>query len=387
MSDYRDDSNDTAVISDTTWLGLSAVSEGTARISETVLYGLLVLHTDTAAVSDEAIDRPAHLLVDQATISDAASDRLRARVLVVDTATAADRVTGTLRVLHVDDALVSDGVLDRVRGLTVDGATVADEAFGTRHAYTLVLDAARISDSTGQAASVLVEDAATVSDQATGALHGRVLLVDGASLADEVVDAHQAVQALLVDGTSIAALVLDHLAARDLVSDAVVIEDITVGGDQDGGQAWTANVDSWAMSRYAPYTFRSLAVIDGRLYGIAEDGVYALDGDSQPVAGRIATGKLDIGQGALVHPHSAYLEYALDADGTVAMDVTTTQSGSAATYSYPLESEPADELTNGRFKFGRGLRGRHFTFTLRLTGRHGYINDLSVESAPTNRRV
>ncbi len=387
MSDYRDDSNDTAVISDTTWLGLSAVSEGTARISETVLYGLLVLHTDTAAVSDEAIDRPAHLLVDQATISDAASDRLRARVLVVDTATAADRVTGTLRVLHVDDALVSDGVLDRVRGLTVDGATVADEAFGTRHAYTLVLDAARISDSTGQAASVLVEDAATVSDQATGALHGRVLLVDGVSLADEVVDAHQAVQALLVDGASIAALVLDHLAARDLVSDAVVIEDITVGGDQDGGQAWTANVDSWAMSRYAPYTFRSLAVIDGRLYGIAEDGVYALDGDSQPVAGRIATGKLDIGQGALVHPHSAYLEYALDADGTVAMDVTTTQSGSAATYSYPLESEPADELTNGRFKFGRGLRGRHFTFTLRLTGRHGYINDLSVESAPTNRRV
>ncbi|OTI78724.1 hypothetical protein CAZ09_18365 [Pseudomonas aeruginosa] len=200
-------------------------------------------------------------------------------------------------------------------------------------------------------------------------------------------DAHQAVQALLVDGASIAALVLDHLVARDLVSDAVVIEDITVGGDQDGGQAWTANVDSWAMSRYAPYTFRSLAVIDGRLYGIAEDGVYALDGDSQPVAGRIATGKLDIGQGALVHPHSAYLEYALDADGTVALDVTTTQSGSAATYSYPLESEPADELTNGRFKFGRGLRGRHFAFTLRLTGRHGYINDLSVESAPTNRRV
>ncbi len=387
MSDYRDDSNDTAVISDKTWLGLSAVSEGTARISETVLYGLLVLHIDTAAVSDEAIDRPAHLLADQATISDAASDQLRARVLVVDTATAADRVTGTLRVLHVDDALVSDGVLDRVRSLVVDGASVADEVLGTRHASTLVLDAARISDSTGQAASVLVEDAATVSDQATGALHGRVLLADGASLADEVVDAHQAVQALLVDRASIAALVLDHLVARDLVSDAVVIEDITVGGDQDGGQAWTANVDSWAMSRYAPYTFRSLAVIDGRLYGIAEDGVYALDGDSQPVAGRIATGKLDIGQGALVHPHSAYLEYALDADGTVAMDVTTTQSGSAATYSYPLESEPASELTNGRFKFGRGLRGRHFTFTLRLTGRHGYINDLSVESAPTNRRV
>ncbi|RSZ54114.1 hypothetical protein EJU38_05520 [Pseudomonas aeruginosa] len=200
-------------------------------------------------------------------------------------------------------------------------------------------------------------------------------------------DAHQAVQALLVDGARLAALVLDHLAAHDLVTDAVVIEDSTVGGEQDHGQAWTANVDSWAMSRYAPYTFSSLAVIDGKLYGIAADGVYALDGDSDAVAGSIATGKLDVGQGALVHPHTAYLEYELDADGTAAMDVTTTQSGSAATYSYPLERELADELTNGRFKFGRGLRGRHFTFTLRLTGRHGYINDLRVESAPTNRRV
>ena len=387
MSDYRDDSNDTAVISDKTWLGLTAISEGTARVSETVLYGLLVLHTDSAAVSDETMDRPAHLLVDQAAISDAAGDQLRGRVLVVETVTAADRVTGTLSVLHTDGATASDAVLEHVRSLAVDGATVADEVLGTRHAFTLVLDAARISDSTGQSASVLVEDVATASDQASGTLHGRVLLVDGASLTDQVMDAHQVVQALLVDGASIAALVLDHLAARDLVSDAVVIEDITVGGDQDGGQAWTANVDSWAMSRYAPYTFRSLAVIDGRLYGIAEDGVYALDDDSQPVAGRIATGKLDIGQGALVHPHSAYLEYELDADGTVAMDVTTTQRGSDATYSYPLESEPADELTNGRFKFGRGLRGRHFTFTLRLTGRHAYINDLSVQSAPTNRRV
>ncbi|MCT2416148.1 hypothetical protein MNU23_31200, partial [Pseudomonas aeruginosa] len=231
-------------------------------------------------------------------------------------------------------------MLDRVRGLTVDGATVADEAFGTRHAspwcWMPRASATALARPPGPGRGRRHRQRS-----GTGALHGRVLLVDGASLADEVVDAHQAVQALLVDGASIAALVLDHLAARDLVSDAVVIEDITVGGDQDGGQAWTANVDSWAMSRYAPYTFRSLAVIDGRLYGIAEDGVYALDGDSQPVAGRIATGKLDIGQGALVHPHSAYLEYALDADGTVAMDVTTTQSGSAATYSYPLESEPA----------------------------------------------
>ncbi|HFL2074917.1 hypothetical protein APA46_21370 [Pseudomonas aeruginosa] len=387
MSDYRDDSNDTAVISDSAWIGLTAISEGTARISETVLFGLLVLHTDTAVASDEAIDRPGHLLADQAHASDEVTDQLRARVLVVETATAGDRVTGTLRVLHTDGAVVSDAVIERVRSLAVDNAHLSDEALGTRHTFTLVVDSARISDSTGQAAAALFEDSALASDEAFGRLHARVLLTDTAALSDEVLDAHQAVQELLVDGARIAAMVLDHLAARDLVTDFALVDGEPVGGEQDGGLAWTANVDSWAMSRYAPYTFSSLAVIDGKVYGIAADGVYALEGGSDAVAGSITTGKLDLGQGALVHPHTAYLEYDLAAGGQVTMDVTTTQSGAAATYSYPLESEPAAELTNGRFKFGRGLRGRHFAFTLRLTGQRAYINDLSVESAPTNRRV
>lgn len=118
---------------------------------------------------------------------------------------------------------------------------------------------------------------------------------------------------------------------------------------------------------------------------MAADGVYALDGGAETISGRIQTGKLDIGQGGLVHPLAAYLEYELD--GTAEMDVTTTQSGQAETYTYALPAEAAGELTNGRFVFGRGLRGRHFSFALRITGTHGYINDLSVNSAPTKRRV
>ena len=139
------------------------------------------------------------------------------------------------------------------------------------------------------------------------------------------------------------------------------------------------------MSRYLPYTFRGLAVIDGVAYGMSADGVYALDGDSETIAASMRTGKLDIGQGGLVHPLAAYMEYELD--GAAEMDVTTTQSGQAETYTYTLPNEVADELTNGRFIFGRGLRGRHFSFTLRMTGTHGYINDLSVNVTATKRSV
>ena len=34
------------------------------------------------------------------------------------------------------------------------------------------------------------------------------------------------------------------------------------------GYAWTANVDTWAMSRYQDYGFSELVVIDGVLYGV-----------------------------------------------------------------------------------------------------------------------
>jgi hypothetical protein len=37
--------------------------------------------------------------------------------------------------------------------------------------------------------------------------------------------------------------------------------------------------------------------------------------------------------------------------------------------------------------FGRGLRGRHFAFELRVSGLNAYINELSVTSTQTKRRV
>ena len=47
----------------------------------------------------------------------------------------------------------------------------------------------------------------------------------------------------------------------------------------------------------------------------------------------------------------------------------------------------ADALTNARAVFGRGLRGRHFAYTLRLKGQRAYINDWSVLTAASKRSI
>lgn len=174
--------------------------------------------------------------------------------------------------------------------------------------------------------------------------------------------------------------------AKQLINDLVFIED-DYSKEKQYGYAWTANVDTWAMSRYQDYGFSELAVINGVLYGVAEDGVYQLNA-KEHIEGRLVTGQLDLGQGQLVHPLGAYLEYELSGNSrNLEIGVSATQSGSKQTYYYLLPTEKSDHLTNGRVLFGRGLRGRHFSFELKMSGEHGYINDLSIDVAATKRRV
>ncbi|PKH81246.1 hypothetical protein CXF60_06260 [Psychrobacter sp. 4Bb] len=188
-----------------------------------------------------------------------------------------------------------------------------------------------------------------------------------------------------MDSIAITDEVIDKLDAMVLIIDGAVIEDNVLSSGGAQGQAWTANVDSWAMSRYNPYNYNRLVVINGVLYGEADDGIYRLDEQVSAVTASVKTGKMDLGKGALTHPSTAYLEYELN--GGASMTVSTTQKGVAQQYTYMLPSEVADELTNGRFIFGRGLRGRHFAFELIMIGTHGHVNDLFIEHTPTSRRV
>ena len=384
MSNYRDDTQETAVAGDFTWAGMGSITEEVARIAGTLAFGLMVMHTSAAAASDEVFGSGAGIIIEQAVASDAVLDTKRGASLTVETVKAGESWRGVLRVLHTDSAVASDEVDGAARALVIEQAQIASEVIAQRSVATLVVESARASDTSTQAASELVADSIAISDFASDKLRARVLALDTATVSDEALGGQRAT-APAIDSARISDAVDDHLAASDIAVEGATVEDGTWSNLPDAGQAWTANADTWAMSRYAPYSFTGLAVIDGVAYGMAPDGVYALDDDAETISGRIETGKLDIGQGGLVHPLAAYLEYELD--GAAEMDVTTTQSGQAETYTYTLPAETAGELTNGRFTFGRGLRGRHFSFALRLTGTHGYINDLSVNTAPTKRRV
>lgn len=385
MSNYRDDMQSTAVASDSTWLGLTAITESSAKITATVLFGLMVAHCDSAIASDQVIDKAVHMVSDSAEVSEVYEDRLYASVYISGKALVSDSQKDRLRVLHTGEALASDKLIDKTLSTFSDSATASEKVFEQRTSRSVIADSAKASDVTFIYATDVLSAVAIASDSVYGKLTSREIATGLAVASDKVIDSHKTRPPILSVSAQAGDEVLGHLYASDIVSDLAITSDSLLGAGSAVGQAWTASVDSWAMSRYEPYRFTRIAVIDGIAYGESDDGVYALSGGVEQISGVLETGKIDLGGGQLVHPIASFLEYQLE--GTAQMDVTTTQSGVPSTYTYILPEETAGHLTNGRFIFGRGLRGRHFSFALRLTGEKAEINDLSVEVAPTRRRV
>lgn len=384
MSNYRDDSTDLAVASDSTWLGLSAITESAARIAAVLLVAIGVLHTDGAAAAEEAVDRRIYTIEDVAQATDEAPGRMRAAVLLADSARVTDGLSGVRALLHEDSAQAVEQVSHTIGAVLEDGASAAEAIQDARTSRVITEDAVRVSDDAVYRVRESAADTATADDHAQDRLAGRSLTSDAAMIADSVEDDRGAAAILAIDGARGSSMVFDRLRAADLVADLALV-DALVMGEAGAGQAWTADVDGWPMTRYAPFAFEQLTVIDGVAYGVTEAGVFALDGGAGEIEAIITTGKLDIGRGVLAHPIALYAQGEID--GTAEVAVTTTQRGTIEQYDYPLQMRPGPEMTTGRAVFGRGLRGVRFAFELRMVGERALFNDLRIEAMPTQRRM
>ena len=376
-----------------------------AKANEQYRHGLLAVQSDSAIADNELLSGSTRLVTnDSAQVSDSTASQRIVTHLITDSARAKDSIAAIERDLIIDSMAIADSTTDRLQAVQLinDSAGATDSAIGS--IATLITDSAfaygqPFTQRTVKALSIdnlsivdkllfnraeLIDDSVAVSDRVTGKFCSTGTITDTVIISDTVLDS-MIQNAVIMDSIAITDEVIDTLNAVVLIIDGAVIEDTVINSGGAQGQAWTANVDSWAMSRYNPYNYNRLVVINGVLYGEADDGIYRLDQEVGAVTAIVKTGKMDLGRGQLTHPASVYLEYELN--GGASMAVHSTQKGVEQQYTYMLPNELAGELTNGRFIFGRGLRGRHFAFELIMIGTHGYINDLSIEHMPTSRRV
>lgn len=284
----------------------------------------------------------------------------------------------------IEESLVlSDSTRDKLKTLIVETLGLGQELEQYNLVHSQVSDSFKLRDSVVRLVRDTVEDSFRISDEFKK-LSGTIELVVESLVFSDQVSGQRKVRSLAESSLSFSESIEGIKRASSSVSELLFLDDEYHDGREIIG-AWTATADGWNMSRYYDFPYEELIVIDGRLYGVTDTGIEELKQGASIVAAQIKTAKLDLGDGGLVHPESMILEYNLD--GNLSVDVVTTQSGYLQKFNYVLQKEPSEYLTNGRVVFGRGLRGRHFEFAVNIEGSTAYINDMVVNITKTKRRI
>lgn len=386
MAIYRDDALDSLYLSDSTWAWMKAIAEDQVVFSDSNLSRIKVHLEDSFSLADEITQTGAiSTAVDGFNLSDQITGQRIVRSLLSDQVNLFDTAYRFTAENIEDQFTLDDFTRSTTLALSTDSIHFVESVSGQRYARILSNDQFKLTDLANTVAAEQVIDSILLGDFTQDKLRAQSYLIDSISFADQDLSSVQ-LHSHAIDTLQLGDSTQSKLTGRTDSNDYFSIYD-ELKDSKVYGQAWTANTNTWAMSRYMPYNFDGLSVINGKLYGWNDQGVYMVDQASHLIHGLIETGKLDFGD-SLVHPTAAYLEYEMSGqDKQLSIAVTSTQSGKPATYSYMLPNEQADHLTNGRVLFGRGLRGRHFSFAISIAATSAKINALSMDFTKTTRRI
>lgn len=386
MAIYRDDALDSLYLSDSTWAWMKAKAEDQVVFLDSNLARIKVNLEDSFSLADEVTQNGAIAITANGFhLSDQITGQRIVRSLVADQVKLFDAAYRFTAENIEDQFALDDFTRSTTLALSTDSIHFVESVSGQRYSRILSNDQFKLTDLANTVAAEQVIDSILLGDFTQDKLRAQSYLIDSISFADQDLSSVQmhshAIDTLRLGESTQSKLTgrtdsYDYLSLYDEIKDSKIY-----------GQAWTANTNTWAMSRYMPYSFDGLSVINGKLYGWNDQGVYMVDQASHLIHGLIETGKLDFGD-SLVHPTAAYLEYEMSGqDKQLSIAITTTQSGKPATYTYMLPNEEADHLTNGRVLFGRGLRGRHFSFAISIAATSAQINALYMDFTKTTRRI
>ena len=386
MAHYRDDVISTLVFTDRAVAAFRSIVSETLRPREGGEAGLQFNAVDTLVTSNVVALGPTFSrTADQARVAELLGTHFAGAGLSAETLRAREFRTALFGARSSGTAVAGDEAFGTPGARTSDRARAGDTAGGAKHAGARASDRARTKDLSIQVAHARVIDSTGVADTSRSRGRYRAQAASALVLSEELL-ARVRAKSKTVDRQRAADSTQAHLQALSRSEELVTVLDAPRAQFMTEGIAWTANSVNWAHSQYDNFGYGGVFVKAGRLYATAPSGVFAAAA-GELITARLTTRLVDSAgdSNTLAHPTHSYLEYAKD--GTLAVSVLQRQLGALEEYSYDLPQELAGVLTNGRVRFGRGLRGRYFQFKLKFEGTTCRIDDFSIYTAATQRRI
>lgn len=149
-------------------------------------------------------------------------------------------------------------------------------------------------------------------------------------------------------------------------------------------RVWAVNIETSASGQYDNYGFTSFVEEDGKYYGVAEDGIYLLEGDKDvesDIQALIDYGKSNFGVQRKKMIHNVYV--GVSSTGKLLLKV----SADSDTFYYEA-NYAAEYLENQRFDLSKGLEGNFYGFTLlNQNGDDFSLAEISFEPITLLRKI
>lgn len=204
---------------------------------------------------------------------------------------------------------------------------------------------------------------------------GVVTTVIGVTL---VLDGGVSSTATLADSYTLSATLEALMNSRALVG-------ADAPADGEPSEVWAVSMAEMpASSTFENFAFTSFGVVAGQAYGVREDGLFMLDGDTDdgaPIRASVSFGKQDFNSKTLKHMSRAYI----GASAAGKMYLKIIAEGNEYIYA---ARDASSELQQQRFDVGRGIKGNYFTFELfNKSGGAFELDNVTFVAADFKRRI
>lgn len=361
MTIYTEDIADSVVVSDRA--NEEEIARSVIYLLDLVGHGVSFVVPDTVNVSDAMTADAAAMLADTITVSDAAVPTMQHTVDEADVVAVRDAL-GPLQITasESDSVTVTDAAVPNVTVIVGEVVAVSDAAVPTLHAVVLAADTVRVSDLLSLGLGYDAQDSVTVSDALAASRTLEQIISDLISVQDSIGGGSAVVMDLL--DAAVASDAATHRATTHAEAEDVVALSDRASFANPLAAAWVMNTETTGMSRYEGYDFESIAMHDGKLYGVNRDGLYLLEGSTDAgvkINALVERGFDDMGTPYKKRVPFVYLGY--KSDGRLKLTVETLDRTTLKA-SYYTAVLPAYMPVNTRIVPGKGLVGAYIRFTL-----------------------
>lgn len=360
----------------------------------TVAYGIIGIAAESATEAftlggTQRVDLS--ILVDQPLrLRSPSTGQLDAARAVADEVRFGKAIQLTYRLLLSEGLLLAETPAERYEAVarTVDALLLSGAATTLSEATSAVVAAVMFGLQTDDRAKVLAADTLLLGDSFEARLQNANAIVEGL-LAGVSATPRAVLATALTDALWLGGVPATAAQAISSLREALGVG-LRIALDDGEYVAWSLNTGSKHLSRYEQFPVNSFGVIDGRLYGALDDGIYLLEGaddDGEPVNARVRFALTSMGTGKQKRVSTAYLGYTATNDLLLKV-IHTDEYDAKQAYVYRLNAAPATEVTNGRVTLAKGVSSAYFAFELEnVDGAEFRVDELSVIPMALERRV